>query len=57
MTVTIEQADVQEWLARLPDDYAWQAGWRTVQGCELEAEYVEIARARVAHWCVQGRLI
>ena len=30
---------------------AWQAGWRRVEGCELEAEYIDIAKARIAHWC------
>ena len=36
---------------------AWQAGWRRIEGCELEAEYVAIAEARLAHWCQQGRLL
>jgi hypothetical protein len=29
---------------------AMLAGWEVVQGVEMEAEYAEIARARLAHW-------
>ena len=35
---------------------AYQEGAEWV-GLEREAEYVEIARARIAHWCAQGRMI
>jgi len=29
---------------------AWQAGWRNILGIELNDEYCQIARARLAHW-------
>lgn len=32
---------------------AMQAGWLNIQGCELEAEYIEIAQKRITYW--QGR--
>ena len=31
-----------------------KAGWPAVFGIEREAEYVEIARARLKHWCPEG---
>ena len=31
-----------------------KAGWPAVFGIEREAEYVEIARARLAHWCPES---
>ena len=33
---------------------AYQAGWECVIGVEKEAEYVEIAKARIAYWEKQG---
>lgn len=33
------------------------AGWDEVVGIEREAEYVEIGRARIAHWCAQPALL
>ena len=33
---------------------AHQAGWECVIGVEKEAEYVEIAKARIAYWEKQG---
>ena len=33
------------------------AGWDEVVGIEAEAEYVEIGRARIAHWCAQPALM
>ena len=29
------------------------AGWEYVHGIEQSAEYVEIARARLSHWCAE----
>ena len=34
---------------------AHQAGWEDVTGIEREAEYVEIAEARWAHWTAQPK--
>ncbi len=33
---------------------ALQAGWPAVVGIEREEEYLEIARARIAHWCPEA---
>ena len=30
---------------------AMQAGWEDVLGIEMDAEYVEIGRARIRYWC------
>lgn len=37
---------------------ASMAGWRNIEGCELdeEGQYMAIAQARIAHWCSQLRL-
>jgi len=32
------------------------AGWEHVVGIELEAEYCEIAEARLKHWTRQGEM-
>lgn len=35
---------------------ALKAGWPAVFGIEREAEYLEIARARLAHWCPEAEV-
>ena len=62
MTYEIAHGDVLEVLRQLPSNTfdasemigAMQAGWSNVIGIEGEADYINIAHARIAHWIKRG---